>query len=95
MKSKEKPTIKTYAVNGLIELRVELPTGYDTWPILTINFEGGQLTGYGVSPARFTTDDSFVQKLIEGSDLYKSKRIYLYKSVPKEENKKPAPKDED
>lgn len=75
-------TRKTYAVNDLMEWHLTLPTGYPALPYLTVKFEGGHVTGYGVSPARYTTTDPYVQKFIEQSEWFKRKRIYLLKSEP-------------
>ena len=69
---------KTYLVDGMMEWHLELETGLKRMPYITVNFTGGQITGYGVSPARFTTDNPFVQNVIENSEYFsdkKSKRI--------------------
>ena len=67
--------IKTYGVKGLMEWQLQLPTGRPAKPAITISFTGGQITGYGVAPARFTTDDPYIQRLIEQTDHFKNKRI--------------------
>ncbi|MCH5214373.1 MAG: hypothetical protein J1E97_04210 [Muribaculaceae bacterium] len=65
----------TYGVRGLMEWQVMLPTGSLVKPFITINFTGGQLSGYGAAPARYTTADPYIQKLIETSYWYKAGRI--------------------
>lgn len=82
--AKEKPagkTIeriqKTYGVKGLMEWRLPLPTGSSAKKYIEIVFEGGQITGYGVAPARYSTDDPYIQHLIESSHWYDTGRIRL------------------
>lgn len=83
MNRKEKNVrIKTYGVKGLMEWRVQLSTGYSVKPEITVEFTGGQITGYGVAPARFTTADPFLQRLIEGSIWFKNGKISLLGSKP-------------
>lgn len=65
-------TKKTYGVSGLMEWTVLIPAGS---MFLRVCFSGGTLTGYGISPATFTTSDPAVQRIIEGSDLFRSGRI--------------------
>lgn len=65
---------KTYAIRGMIECMVQIPTGSIVKPYLTIPFTGGQITGYGMAPARYTTDDPTVQRLIEGSGIFDAAR---------------------
>ena len=75
-KAPSKPTESvTYGVRGLMEWQIDLQTGSPALPVITINFTGGQITGYGVAPARYTTRDPFIIKLIEGSEWYKSGKI--------------------
>lgn len=66
----------TYGVNGLMEWWVDIPTGSKQKPMLKVRFEGGQITGYGVAPARFTTADPVVQHLIENSKYFRTGRIF-------------------
>lgn len=68
----------TYAVRGLMEWRVNIPTG-SAVPYIPVLFEGGQVSGYGVTPARFTTDDPELARMIEATHWYKSGRIYRLK----------------
>ena len=70
-------TEKTYCVKGLLEWKMLLPTGIPAKPYCSVTFEGGQITGYGVAPATFSTSDPFLQKLIENSKWFKNNRIYV------------------
>lgn len=66
---------KTYAVKGLMDLHLQLNIGNPVCPYVKVAFTGGQLTGYGVTPARLTTTDPFLQRLIESrDDFYDPKR---------------------
>lgn len=67
---------RTYYIKGVMELALRFNLNDEKGKILKANFEGGQITGYGVAPARFTTDDPELQKFIEASPLFKTKRIY-------------------
>lgn len=78
---------KTYAVRDLMEWRLMLPTGHEEKPYIEVAFEGGQITGYGVAPATFTTRDPFTQSLIESNPWFKAGRIYL-KDQPKNKSTK-------
>lgn len=64
-----------YYIRGLMEWKLHLPTGSRVKPYIDIHFEGGQISGYGVTPARYETDDPYIQKLIEESFWYKRGRI--------------------
>ena len=90
---KEKPThLKTYLMQGMMACTIELLTGLPQLPSIHISFEGGQITGYGVTPARYTTDSQGLQKLIEASPLFKCGRITvidhgpIFTPKPKEPN---------
>lgn len=71
-------TIKTYGVNGLMEWHARLPLGKTT---LLVDFTGGSLTGYGVSPATYTTGNEVVQRVFESSRPYREGKIRLLRSV--------------
>ena len=89
--------IKTYGINGLLEWHGTLHTGNTR---MNVSFRGGTVTGYGVAPAMFTTKDEFTQYVIENSEQYKKKRIFLVRErvVPGTENTEntqaPKPKKE-
>ena len=74
--------LKTYGVRGLMEWQITLPTGREVKPFVTITFEGGQITGFGVLPATFTTDDSVLQKIIENSVYRREGRIEVLHEIP-------------
>lgn len=44
---------------------------------MKVDFTGGTLTGYGISPAKFTTSNKMVQDIIERSMYYKTGKIIL------------------
>ncbi|MDE6010425.1 MAG: hypothetical protein K2F87_03125 [Muribaculaceae bacterium] len=64
--------MKTYALYGLMEYLAHIPVGGTS---VEVHFTGGQLSGFGIRPATYSTDDPVMQRLIERSELYKSKRI--------------------
>lgn len=66
--------IKTYGIRGLLEKHCVLRAGNIT---MKVSFTNGTLTGYGVAPATYTTEDPFTQAVIENSAQYKSKEIIL------------------
>lgn len=47
-----------------------------------VEFTGGSVTGYGVTPAEYTTGNPVIQALIEGSDYFRSGRIRLLRGTP-------------
>ena len=51
-----------------------IPTAHN---LVRVRFEGGSVTGYGTTPATFTTENEAVMKLIEGSHYYRQKKIRL------------------
>ena len=66
--------IKKYAVYGLMEFMLRLPTpagGYD------VHFSGGQLSGYGIVPATLATGDPVLQRLIEKTPEFRAGKIVL------------------
>ena len=46
-----------------------------------VHFSGGSLTGYGVTPAEFTTQNPMTQAIIENSKDYKSGKIFLLREI--------------
>lgn len=72
-KVKEQPPVSTtYGVMGLMEWNALIPIGRST---LRVHFSGGTVTGYGVTPATFTTDNPAIKHLIETSYWFQSKKI--------------------
>lgn len=61
-----------YGVRGLTEWHAVIKAGRAS---IRIPFTGGTLTGYGCTPAIFSTRSEALAKIIESSDLYKSQRI--------------------
>jgi hypothetical protein len=69
---------KTYGVEGLIDWQVNLKAGKTT---LVVNFTGGGLTSYGVTPAQYTTENILYQFIIENSKEFKKGKIKLLRKV--------------
>lgn len=65
---------KTYGAPGLMEWHAIIPAGRSS---VRVNFNGGSMSGYGSFPARFSTDNEALQKLIERSSYFSEKRIML------------------
>lgn len=74
MKSKK----KTYGVLGYMEWQALIRCGKAT---VTVHFSGGSLTGFGVTPAEFTTENPMTQAIIENSDYFKKGKIFLMREV--------------
>lgn len=68
---------KTYGVSGMMEWNALIPAGRTT---VRVHFTGGTMTGYGVSPATFTTDNPAVIHLIEHSHWFRNRKIMLLKT---------------
>ncbi len=68
---------KTYGVSGMMEWNALIPAGRTT---VRVHFTGGTVTGYGVSPATFTTDNPAVIHLIEHSHWFRNRKIMLLKT---------------
>ncbi len=62
----------TYGVNGMMEWHAMIPVGRS---VLRVHFSGGTVTGYGVTPATFTTDNPAVIYLIENSYWFRKNKI--------------------
>ena len=69
---------KTYGVQGYMEWQALIRCGKAT---VTVHFSGGSLTGYGVTPAEFTTENPMTQAIIENSDHFKNGKIFLMREV--------------
>lgn len=46
-----------------------------------VHFSGGSLTGYGVTPAEFTTQNPMTQAIIENSKEFKNGKIFLLREI--------------
>lgn len=71
-------TIKTYGVDGLMEWHARIPVGNGA---MHVDFTDGAITGYGVTPAEFTTKNPVVQAIIEKSDYFRQGKIFLLREV--------------
>lgn len=69
---------KTYGVEGLVDWTAELRAGKAK---LIINFTGGGMTSFGITPAEFTTDNPIHQAIIENSREFKRGKIKLLRGV--------------
>lgn len=74
-KKKEVPRIEstTYGVDGLLEWQIMLPTGFEAKPYITVRFENGHISGYGTTPATFTTKCPLTKQLIESCPWFGTK----------------------
>ena len=61
-----------YDVRGMMEWHPEFKVGRTR---VKIPFTGGHLCGGGCTPASFETEDPVLQKVIESSEAYRSRRI--------------------
>lgn len=62
----------TYAIFGMMEYVLSLPVGASHFPV---HFTGGRLSGYGIRPATFSTEDILMQGMIEKSTAFRSGKI--------------------
>lgn len=65
---------KIYGIVGLMDYTTQIKAGKAT---VSVHFCGGALTAYGVTPAKFSTSNKFLQHVIEGSEQFQSGRIKL------------------
>lgn len=68
----------TYGATRLVDWVAQIKSGGAT---LRVHFSGGALTAYGITPAEYTTDNQFFQRVIENSDYFKSGRITVLRTV--------------
>lgn len=73
-----KSTKKIYGVKGMMEWIASIPCGKAT---VTVPFTGGSLSGYGIVPAQYITENPMMQAVIENSDYYKSGKIVLIREM--------------
>lgn len=66
---------KTYAARGLLDWQMALNVG---GAIIRIAFSGGTMGSNGVIPAKYTTDNIAIQRIIENTKEYKSGKIFVY-----------------
>lgn len=72
---------KTYGVSGLMEWHALLSVGKCKMRVV---FTGGALSGYGVTPATFTTSDTLTQQVIEHCADFLNGKIQLLKEISDE-----------
>lgn len=68
----------TYGAPRLVDWVAQIKAGAAT---VRVHFTGGALTSYGVTPAEYTTENRFLQKVIEQSSYYKEGRIVRLRST--------------
>lgn len=80
----------TYEAPGLIDWSAQIRVGRAT---LKVHFTGGAPSAYGVTPAEYTTDNPFMQRVIEQSGYFKEGRIRIGRreGMPEPEKPKAAP----
>lgn len=64
----------TYAIDGLVECTLTIRVGCLMHPI---HFSGGRQSGFGTTPATFTTSDPLLQHYLERSRPFIDGRIRL------------------
>lgn len=69
---------KTYGAPNYMDWVAQIKAGSAT---VRVHFTGGALSVYGVTPAEYTTSNTFIQTVIEQSQYFKEGRIKLLKSV--------------
>lgn len=65
-------------MNGLIDWEANIRAGRAN---IKVHFTGGAMTRYGVTPAEFTTDNPFFQKVIENSAHFRNGTIRVLRRV--------------
>ena len=77
----------TYGAPRLVDWVAQIKAGGAT---VRVHFTGGALTAYGVTPAEYTTDNPFIQKVIEQSTYFKEGRIILLRKTELPDPVKPT-----
>ena len=78
---------KRYEVKGMMEWHPLFKVGRST---LRVSFTGGHLCGGACTPASYETSDPVVQRVIESSEAYRSKRISLVGEYGREASQSPT-----
>lgn len=78
-------TRKTYAARGLLDWQMALNIG---GAVLKIRFAGGAMGSNGVVPAKYSTDNEAIQKMIENTRHFKCGKIFIYSVDTKESDSK-------
>lgn len=76
---------KTYGAPRLVDWVAQIKVGAAT---VRVHFAGGALTAYGVTPAEYTTDNPFIQRVIEQSAYFKEGRIIMLRKTDVPEQNK-------
>ena len=66
--------MKTYIAKGLIEYQMSIDLH---GAIVRICFSGGSMGTNGVISARYSTDNPAIQRIIENSPQFKTRRVML------------------
>lgn len=77
----------TYGAPRLVDWVAQIKVGAAS---VRVHFTGGALTAYGVTPAEYTTDSEFMQKVIERSAYFKDGRIVVMQRVEIPDAPKPV-----
>lgn len=84
--------IKTYGAPGYMEWHAVIPVGKAQMRVV---FKGGVPSGYGDTPAEFTTSDPNTQALIEGSKYFADGKVVVLREIGGEpEHQEEQPKAE-
>lgn len=84
--------VKTYAARGLLDFQMALRVD---GAVIRLTFNSGMMGGNGVIPAKYTTGNPALQKMIEKSPQFNSGRVYIHNRVTlkDEEQQKEESKD--
>ena len=72
--------IKSYGARGMLDWQMALNVA---GAILRIGFTNGSMGPNGIIPARYTTDNEVIQRLIEKSHLFNKRIVLLETKVVK------------
>lgn len=79
--------LKIYGVKGLMEWQCVITSGGTRFHF---TFSEGTMTGYGITPAKYSTSNALLQNVIESSNYFKSGKIFLIKQIVLEEDVAPV-----
>lgn len=66
---------KTYGARGMLDWQMALNAG---GAIIKICFSGGSMGPNGVIPAKYSTDNAAIQRMIEKTGYFRSGKIFIY-----------------
>lgn len=81
---------KTYAARGLLDWQMALNIG---GAIIRICFSGGSMGSNGVIPAKYTTDNEAIQKMIEATPAFVCGKIFIYQKCRLDKDGNPVKDD--